>query len=198
MWVIGVKGGVGSGKSRMMEYLRDEFGAEIILADEVAHELMEPGQEGYDRVVRAFGTGVLQKDGRINRAALAGVIFRDPKAREQVDAMIHPLVWAEIRARIERLRAEPAEKIVAVEAALVDEKEKNLYDEIWYADVSEETRIKRLEQSRGYSRQRTRDMMDSQLPPETYRRLGTRVIDNNGTFEETCRQIREIVRNKMR
>ncbi|MFR5602406.1 MAG: dephospho-CoA kinase, partial [Lachnospiraceae bacterium] len=189
MWVIGLKGGVGSGKSRIMEFLHEEYEARIILADEVAHQLMEPGMPGFDRVIETFGSGCLRPDGEIDRSVLAEKIFGDSKALQKMNAMIHPLVWEKIRQEIRQAD----EKFVVVEAALVDEKEETMYDEIWYVFASRETRISRLMESRGYSKEKCDSIMSSQLSEEAYRSLASQVFVNDGDWEETKRQIKEIV-----
>ena len=97
MKVIGITGGVGAGKSRVLALLEEEFGARIILADEVARQLQEPGQPGFVRLLEYFGDGILGKDGRLERAGLAARIFRDQEALEAVNRMIHPLVWQRIQ-----------------------------------------------------------------------------------------------------
>ena len=97
MKVIGVTGGVGSGKSRVLAILKEDFGAKIILADEVARQLEEPGQPGLIRLIRYFGKEILGEDGTLDRVRLATIIFRDEKALEAVNRMIHPLVWETIK-----------------------------------------------------------------------------------------------------
>ena len=194
MWVIGIKGGIGSGKSQVMKFLQSQWNAEVILADEAAHELMEPGQPGYDEVVSLLGYGILQEDGRIDRQAMAARIFHDEQLLNQVNQLIHPMVWDRIKSRIRKSQKE----LVAVEAALVDEREKNLYDEVWYVYASEETRISRLMEGRGYTREKAESIMKQQLSPEEYRNICTRVIDNEGTLEETEKQINQIVRNRLK
>ncbi len=97
MKVIGITGGVGAGKSRVLALLEEEFGAGIILADEVARQLQEPGQPGFVRLLEYFGDGILGEDGRLDRAGLAARIFRDQEALEAVNRMIHPLVWQTIQ-----------------------------------------------------------------------------------------------------
>ena len=100
MRVIGLTGGVGAGKSRILDILKTEYGAEIIVADQVAHELMEPGQGGYREVVRALGTSFLNPDGTIDRPLLSALIFHDRNALETMNGIIHPMVWKTIKDKI--------------------------------------------------------------------------------------------------
>ena len=97
MKIISITGGVGSGKSEVLRVLQEEFDAEIIKADEVAHQLMEPGKKGYQHVVEALGDSFLNKDGSIDRKKLAALIFQNKEAVETMNAIIHPMAWEEIR-----------------------------------------------------------------------------------------------------
>ncbi|MFR0944611.1 MAG: dephospho-CoA kinase [Clostridia bacterium] len=128
--------------------LQEEFDAEIIKADEVAHQLMEPGKKGYQHVVEALGDSFLNKDGSIDRKKLAALIFQNKEAVETMNAIIHPMAWEEIRYAINHSDKE----IIVVEAALYDDEHNAMFDEIWYVYTSVENRIKRLMASRGYSR----------------------------------------------
>ena len=100
MKIISITGGVGSGKSEVLRVLQEEFDAEIIKADEVAHQLMEPGKKGYQHVVEALGDSFLNKDGSIDRKKLAALIFQNKEAVETMNAIIHPMAWEEIRSTI--------------------------------------------------------------------------------------------------
>ena len=114
MKIISITGGVGSGKSEVLRVLQEEFDAEIIKADEVAHQLMEPGKKGYQHVVEALGDSFLNKDGSIDRKKLAALIFQNKEAVETMNAIIHPMAWEEIRYAINHSDKE----IIVVEAAL--------------------------------------------------------------------------------
>ena len=171
MKIISITGGVGSGKSEVLRVLQEEFDAEIIKADEVAHQLMEPGKKGYQHVVEALGDSFLNKDGSIDRKKLA--------------ALIHPMAWEEIRYAINHSDKE----IIVVEAALYDDEHNAMFDEIWYVYTSVENRIKRLMASRGYSEEKCRGIMANQASEDDYRSFATRVLDNNGGIEDIRKQI---------
>lgn len=189
MKVIGITGGVGAGKSRILSILKTDYQAEIIQADEVAKELEEPRQEGYRALVELLGTHILAKDGSIDRASLASIIFQDEEALQKVNAVIHPLTWNEINRRIHQSSA----PIVAVEAALFDENSKGYCQELWFVDTSEEHRIKRLMEHRGYSRQKCLDIMANQKDRASFLKLADVVIDNNGSVEAVQEQIAKIL-----
>lgn len=185
MRVISVTGGVGSGKSEVLRILQEDFGAEIIIADQVAHQLMEPGKKGYNRVVAAFGASFLNGDGSINRRKMADMIFKDRRAVETINSIIHPMAWREISYAI----AHSDRKLVVVEAALFDDEHNAMFDEIWYVFTTMENRIRRLMDRRGYSREKCLEIMSNQASEEEYRALADFVVDNNKTVEEIRFQI---------
>ena len=117
--VVGITGGVGSGKSVVMNILKEKYGAEIILADLVAHDLMEPGQQNYLDIVEAFGEKVLAKDKTIDRPALAKLVFGDQEKLSRLNAITHPNVKKEIFQRIQRIPEKGDASFIAVEAALL-------------------------------------------------------------------------------
>ena len=178
MKVISITGGVGSGKSEVLRILQEEFGADIIIADKVAHQLMEPGKKGYGRVVAAFGTSLLSADGSIDRQRMAELIFSDKDSIEKMNSIIHPMVWSEIEYAI----AHSDKNLVAVEAALFDEEHNAMFDEIWYIFTS-----------RGYSREKCLEIMANQVSEDEYRAQADRVIDNNETVEEIRTQIKSYI-----
>ena len=194
MRVIGLTGGVGAGKSRILDILQTEYGAEIIVADQVAHELMEPGQGGYREVVRALGTSFLNPDGTIDRPLLSTLIFHDRNALETMNGIIHPMVWKTIKDKICSSQAD----LIVVESAIMGREQDDIYDEMWYVYTSEENRIRRLKENRGYSRERSLSIMKNQLSDEEFRELADRVIDNNGTVEEVKAGLEALLKDKGR
>lgn len=185
MKIIGITGGVGAGKSRILDILKSQYQAEIIEADQVARELEEPGREGYQKLIASFGTEILDDTGIIDRKKFAEMIFQDKEALKKVNGMIHPMAWEEIKRQV---RASGAE-LVAVEAALFDEESRSFCDELWYIDTSEENRIARLMENRGYTREKCLDIMKNQRSRQEFLQLADVTIDNNGEAEETARQI---------
>ena len=187
--IIGITGGVGAGKSSVLDILQHKFGAKVILADMVAHDLMEPGMEGLKRVTDALGTSFIQEDGSVNRQKLAEIIFNDAQALATMNSIIHPMVWEYIKN--EALQCE--EMLVIVEAAVFDTAPQGLFDEIWYVYTTEENRIRRLMESRGYTREKCISIIEKQDSEAEFRARCGRVIDNNGNSEETEMQIKEIL-----
>lgn len=186
---IGVTGGVGAGKSTVLNYLRDTYGARIILADLVGHEVMEPGQKAYDRIVQQFGQTILGEDGRIERKILGSIVFGDKAKLQILNSIVHPAVKKEILQRIGQAEKD-GEKYVVVEAALFLEENYDAFcDETWYIYTNEELRRERLKVSRGYTDERVNQIFASQKRHEEFLERCQFVIDNNGTEAETHRQI---------
>ncbi len=187
--VIGITGGVGAGKSTVLNILKDEYGAHLILADDVAHGMYKPGTEGYEELVCTLGKGILDGNGNIDRRKLSDLIFQDDGIRETVNGIIHPLTWEAIRNE-----ADMYDKgLVVIESAIFEKAPKGLLDEIWYVRTDNENRIKRLMESRGYSRQKCLDIIAAQNTDGDYLNISDRVIDNNGDGESVRDRIREIL-----
>lgn len=187
--IVGITGGVGAGKSSVLSILKDTFGARVILADLVAHDLMEPGMEGLKRVTEALGTSFIREDGSVDRAALAEIIFHDETALAAMNGIIHPMVWESIQTEARDCK----ENLVIVEAAVFDTAPEHFFDEMWYVYTTKENRILRLMESRGYTREKCESIIAKQDTEEQYRKRCGRVIDNNGTEEDTKRQLKEIL-----
>lgn len=196
MRIIGVTGGVGAGKSTVLHYMEEVFGARLILADHVAHELMEPGTGMCRRIQEAFGGKVRSENGGIDRKRLGDLVFADTKKRVQLNEIVHPSVKEEILRRIRQAETE-GEDCVVVEAALfLEEKYDAFCSETWYIYTNEDKRRARLKGSRGYTDERIDQMFRSQKSHEEFLSRCDYVIDNNGTAEETCRQVDRRMNNR--
>ena len=190
MMVLGLTGGVGAGKSRILELFSHDYGAQVIQADLVARQLEDPGQPGLTGLVSLFGTGILQKDGTLDRKGFADRIFGNPEALKRVNALIHPLTWNEIKRQIRESSAE----LIVVEAALFDERSREVCQYLLYVDTQDEIRIQRLMENRGYSREKCLDIMKNQADRNDFLKLADFVIDNSGSLEESRLQIRRILK----
>lgn len=188
MKVLGVTGGVGSGKSRVLEYLSKSYGAVICQMDETARNLQKKGTRCYDRIVDAFGPDVLGRDGELDRNALGRVVFARREKLRQLNDIMHPEVLREVRHDIQR-RASEGIKLYVVEAALLPDVGKELCDEIWYIYARENVRRQRLKESRAYTDEKISQMIASQPREESFRAVCSTVIDNSGEFEDTKKQI---------
>ena len=168
MRVIGVTGGVGSGKSAVLNYIEAHFDARIVKADEVGHMLMMPWGKCFEPVVKLFGDWVVREDGSLDRQAIAQIVFKDPEMLKKLNAIIHPEVKKYIVREIERSRKEETEFFFIEAALLLEEKYDEICDEIWYIYCEKEVRIERLRRDRGYSDERIRQVMENQLSDEEY------------------------------
>ena len=168
MRVIGVTGGVGSGKSAVLNYIEAHFDARIVKADEVGHMLMMPWGKCYEPVVKLFGDWVVKEDGSLDRQAIAQIVFKDSEMLKKLNGIIHPEAKKYILNEIERSRKEETEFFFLEAALLLEEKYDEICDEIWYIYCEKEVRIERLRRDRGYSDERIRQVMENQLSDEEY------------------------------
>ncbi len=200
MKIIGITGGVGSGKSRVLSYLETTYGASICQADHVAWELQIPGTDCYEEIVKCFGTKILNTDlpnAPIDRAKLGQIVFADVRQLMKLNAIMHPAVKSEIKKRIDQ-EAERGTKLFVLEAALLIEEDYGaICDELWYIYAGESVRRQRLKESREYSDEKIDDLMASQLTEEVFRKECDRVIDNSGEFDDTICQIRKILKDDL-
>ena len=189
MKIIGVTGGVGAGKSTVLNYLEKRYGAKLILADLVGHEVMEPGHEAYEQVVKVFGQEIVSEDKTIDRKALGAIVFADEKKRMILNRIIHPAVRQEILRRLEEAELSHLSYVVVEAALFLEENYDAFCDETWYIYTSEDNRRLRLKASRGYSDEKIDRMFAAQKSHKEFLERCQFVIDNNGSAEETHRQI---------
>lgn len=196
MKVIGITGGVGSGKSAVLAELNKEYKCKIIMADDVAKKLQEPGSKVYDEIVELLGEDVLCEDGSIDKAKMAGKIFNDGSILDKVNGIIHPAVKEYIVGEIEKEKSLGNIEYLFLEAALLIEcGYKSIVDEMWYIYVNQDIRRERLKASRGYSDEKTDAIMKSQLTEENFRKESDFTFDNSGSLTKTMDEIRERLKN---
>ena len=191
MQIIGVTGGVGSGKSCVLDYLEEHYGAYILKADELAGELREPGGSCYEPLIRLLGEEIQDPDtGRIHKGRMAQKIFADPALLTQVNELMHPKVREEILRLIEEKKQDEACRLFVLEAALLlEEGYDSITDEMWYIHADEAVRRQRLKDGRGYSDEKITSIIQKQLTEPEFRRRCDVVIDNSDEIAETYRQI---------
>ena len=194
MKIIGITGGVGSGKSEILNILENDYHAKIIQSDHVAHELMVPGAKSYDAIVYAFGNKILNDDQTINRPALGEIVFHDETKLSLLDSITHKNVDEEILARIDAFGKEEPDGLVVVESALlVGAGYEKKFDQLWYIYTREEVRYERLKASRGYSDEKIAQMIAKQQSEEQFKSMARHVIDNSGDLADTKAQIAKIL-----
>lgn len=190
MYMLGVTGGVGAGKSEILSFLEREYSARVMRADEAAHILMDPGGACHEQLIRLLGDSVIGPDGRLDRKAVAAAIFGREELRLAVNAIVHPAVRQFILDDADACRKEGVRLYVLEAALLLEENYDEICDEVWYIYADEKVRRQRLAETRGYTDEKTSAIMASQLSDAEFRRRCGTVIDNSGTLEETIRQIR--------
>lgn len=193
MKIIGITGGVGSGKSKVLDCLEQEFCAKVYQADEVAKELQKKGHSCYDAMVAYFGEQILDATGEIDRPKLAGIVFKDEEKLLRLNQMVHPAVREYLVSEIERQKKEKTDYFIIEAALLLENDYRAICDEIWYIHTSEEVRRQRLKESRGYDDQKISEIIASQLPESEFFAKCDAVVENDGDFEETRRQIGELL-----
>ncbi len=190
MKVIGITGGVGSGKSALLEYIGRNYKCRIILADEAAHKVKEPGQPCYEKLVSLLSSEILNEDGTIHKGKMAARIFESKELLAKVNQIIHPAVKEMILEEIAKAEKEEKVDFFFLEAALLIEcGYLNLVDEMWYIYAGEEVRRKRLRASRNYSDEKIDAIMKAQLSEDGFREHCNVIIDNSGELKEAYRQI---------
>lgn len=188
MKVIGITGGVGSGKSRVLAYLEEAYGAVICQMDETARSLQKKGTRCFERIVEVFGHEILDAQGELNRAALGSIVFASEEKLAQLNGIVHPEVIRHVAKDIQSKEAQ-GRSLYVVEAALLPDVGKELCDELWYIYANESVRRERLKASRGYTDEKISQMIASQPQEERFRSTCSVVIDNSGSFEDTMKQI---------
>lgn len=189
--VIGITGGVGCGKSTVMKLLEEQYNAKLLVADELGHQLMEPGTPVYDQIRQAFGDDLVQEDGYLNRKLLAERIYEDDREREKLNGIIHPGVKEIIRQKLEKWKKEP---LVCLETAILFETGCDEFcDAVWCVLTHREIRIRRLMESRGYSREKAEAIMKVQLSDEEWIRRCDESIENNGDVHKLSERLQELL-----
>ena len=186
-YCIGLTGNIATGKSTVGQVLT-ELGAQHIDADKVVHELMAPGEAAYHAIIAAFDAGgtLLNTDGSINRATLGRIVFDDPEALARLEAILHPLVIAEVDHRI----ATSTAPVVIIEAIkLLEAGMARHYDAVWVTTCPEVQQVKRLMQSRGMSRDEALRRIHAQPPQAEKIAQADVVLDTSGSKAATREQI---------
>ena len=197
MKFIGITGGIGAGKSTVLSLLKENFNCKVVLADQVATDLMMAGQQCFDEVVALpWPESIVGADGEIDRPKMAKLMFADDDLREKVNHIVHPAVEKEVLNQVAEARNAHKIEYFFFEAALLIEcGYGKLVDEMWYIYADENVREKRLIESRGYSKERIANTMASQRSDASFREHADRVVDNSGDKGDTLKQLRHLLEN---
>ena len=187
--IIGITGGIASGKSTVTEFLRQQ-GYQVIDADQVVHELQEPGGQLYQALLSAFGPAILQEDGHLDRPKLGAMIFGNPELLAQSSQIQNQIIREELAGRRDLL-AETEEFFFMDIPLLFELQYEDWFDQIWLVDVMEETQLSRLMSRNALSKEEVERRIAAQLSLREKRKRADVLIDNNGSLEDTRRQIRD-------
>jgi len=196
-FLVGLTGGIGSGKSAVAVLLA-EHGAHVIDADKVAREVVAAGTSGRDQIVAEFGAEVLGEDGSLDRARLAEIVFTDPQARQKLNAIVHPLVAERLAAT---LAQDGSDGVVVYDVPLLVEgsvQDRHDFDLILVVEAPEQVRIERLVRNRGMTEGQIRARMASQASDEQRRAVADVVIINDGDRGELSAAVEDVWRERIR
>ena len=189
--IIGITGGIASGKSTVTEFLRQQ-GYQVIDADQVVHELQEPGGRLYQALLSAFGSAILQEDGYLDRPKLGAMIFGNPELLAQSSQIQNQIIREEL-ARRRELLAE-TEDIFFMDIPLLFELQyEDWFDQIWLVDVTEETQLSRLMNRNALNQEEAEKRIAAQLSLREKRNRVNLIIDNNGLQEAAYQQLRDAI-----
>ena len=187
--IIGITGGIASGKSTVTEFLRQQ-GYQVIDADQGVHELQEPGGRLYQALLSTFGPAILQEDGRLDRPKLGAMIFGDPELLAQSSQIQNQIIREELAGRRDLLAE--TEDIFFMDLPLLFELQyEDWFDQIWLVDVTEKTQLSRLMTRNSLSQEEAEKRIAAQLSLLEKRKRADVLIDNNGSLEQTRQQLRD-------
>ena len=184
-YIIGLTGNIATGKSTVAKML-EELGATVIDADALVHELQRQGMPVYDDIVAAFGPGILDRAGAIDRKALGAIVFGDPAQLRKLESIVHPAVLIESARRI----TAAATPVVVYEAIkLIEAGRAEMCDALWVVTARSDVQLQRLMRDRHMSEAEARQRIEAQPPQSEKIRRATVIIDNSGSLEETQQQV---------
>lgn len=193
MFVIGLTGGIGTGKSTVAK-LFQQRGAAVIDADQLAREVVRPGRPALDEIVERFGKDVLTRDGQLDRARLAEVVFNDPDARKDLEQIVHPRVREMLLDQLERLKQQGSTPVVIYDVPLLFEAGSSLpmVDKIVVVYAPRDVQKKRLVENRGFDPGEAERRINAQMPTEGKAARADYVIDNSGDLAATEQQVDQL------
>lgn len=189
MLLVGLTGGIGSGKSTVSAMLSDR-GAVVIDADAIVRELQQPGMPVFEAMVERFGSDIVAVNGSLDRAAVASIVFTDEQARKDLEGIVHPAVGAEMLRRMEEHFG--TDRLVVYDVPLLVESGKTGYGAVIVVDVDPEIAVQRLVEHRGMPETDARNRIANQVPREQRLAVADRVIDNSGSIGDLERQVDDV------
>ena len=192
MLIVGLTGGVASGKTAVSQVLKEE-GAYIIDADQIARELVQPHKPAWNELIRAFGQEILREDGSIHRKKLAEKVFANPEQRKLLNQILHPRIREEMGRRAKEIGQKDPEAIVMIDAPLIVELgDHREMDKLIVVTSTQTQQIERLKDRDGTSPEEALRIVSSQMPLEEKLKFADFVIRNEGSLEETRKRTKEV------
>jgi dephospho-CoA kinase len=198
MKVIGLTGGIGSGKSTVAKFLA-EMGAVVLDVDKVGHEALKPNSKAWKKVVNEFGKDILNAGGEIDRARLGEIVFNNPEALQRLNKIMHPAIDDIVKARLEEYRRQGVDEVVLEAAVILEAERTSQVHELWVTVAPEATVIRRIMERTGLSEQEARARVQSQLSNEERIKHADVVIDTDCSLDELKNRVLRVwMRNKTR
>jgi len=191
--IVGLTGGIASGKSTVAEML-DDLGVRVIDADVLAREVVEPGEPALDEIRETFGDEVIAEDGTLDREALGDIIFEDDEARAELEAITHSRIARRMQQRALEAREAGAPWVVYDAALIVENDLHEAFDALIVVAASPDTQRRRLMERDGIGADEARSRIEAQMPLEQKVAVADYVIDNDGTLAETRRRVEQLFR----
>lgn len=191
MLVIGLTGGIGSGKSTVARLLAG-FGAELVNGDELGHEVLSPQTGAWDEVVAAFGKGILLPDGAVDRKKLAEIVFNDTVSLAKLNSIMHPRMFEVLKRRLEEWRSQGVKVVVLEAAVLIEAGWTSVVDQLWVVRAATPKIEGRMKHKNVFSEAQVKARMQSQLPAEERAKHADVVIDNDGSPEDLRRRVESL------
>lgn len=194
--IIGITGGIASGKSTVTDFLRKQ-GYQVVDADQVVHELQKPGEKLFQVLLSEFGSDIIQTNGFLDRKKLGQIVFADATLLTKINQLQGEIIREELAMRCRKL-AQKEELFFMDIPLLFEQGYEDWFDEIWFIDVQEETQIERLQQRNDLSVDEAKKRIASQLSSQEKRQRADMIIDNNGKIEDTLQQVAILLNRERR
>lgn len=187
--ILGLTGGIATGKSTVSSMLR-ERGAVIIDADQVSREVVEPGSVGLDLIRKRFGDQMIDQEGKLNRTALGLLIFHDEQARKELNQLLHPLIIEQMQSHTKQIQLDKPNAIIIWDVPLlIEESLTRFVEKVIVVYIPEELQLIRLMERNHLTKEEAQARMDSQLSIEEKKHFANYLIDNSGSIHNTERQV---------